>query len=124
MLNIVSCNYMSTTRTTYWEYWVINIVDNLTLSIYTFFINANQFFLYFLYLEVYYETIIFYTEVTDGSHLHCRNFPVLHSAGWSCLRLLKTRRYPMNWLTLISGIAATGLLIYLVAVLLHPEDFS
>jgi len=30
----------------------------------------------------------------------------------------------MNWLTLISGLAATGLLIYLVAVLLHPEDFS
>jgi K+-transporting ATPase KdpF subunit len=30
----------------------------------------------------------------------------------------------MNWLTLISGIAAIGLLVYLVAVLLHPEDFS
>jgi K+-transporting ATPase KdpF subunit len=30
----------------------------------------------------------------------------------------------MNWLTLISGIVAVGLLIYLVAALLHPEDFS
>ncbi|OIQ82758.1 F subunit of K+-transporting ATPase (potass_KdpF) [mine drainage metagenome] len=30
----------------------------------------------------------------------------------------------MNWLTLVSGIAAAGLLIYLVAALLHPEDFS
>jgi K+-transporting ATPase KdpF subunit len=30
----------------------------------------------------------------------------------------------MNWLTLISGIVAIGLLIYLVAALLHPEDFS
>jgi K+-transporting ATPase KdpF subunit len=30
----------------------------------------------------------------------------------------------MSWLTLISGIVAIGLLIYLVAALLHPEDFS
>ncbi len=30
----------------------------------------------------------------------------------------------MTWLTLISGIAAAGLLVYLIAALLHPEDFS
>jgi len=30
----------------------------------------------------------------------------------------------MSWLTLISGIVAVGLLVYLVAALLHPEDFS
>lgn len=30
----------------------------------------------------------------------------------------------MSWLTLISGIVTVGLLIYLVAALLHPEDFS
>lgn len=30
----------------------------------------------------------------------------------------------MSFLTLISGIVAAGLLIYLIAALLHPEDFS
>lgn len=30
----------------------------------------------------------------------------------------------MSWLTLISGIVAATLLIYLIAALLHPEDFS
>jgi len=30
----------------------------------------------------------------------------------------------MSWLTIVSGIVAVGLLIYLVAALLHPEDFS
>jgi K+-transporting ATPase KdpF subunit len=30
----------------------------------------------------------------------------------------------MSWLTHVSGIVAAGLLIYLVAALLHPEDFS
>ena len=30
----------------------------------------------------------------------------------------------MSWLTLISGFVAAGLVIYLIAVLLHPEDFS
>jgi len=30
----------------------------------------------------------------------------------------------MTWLTLVSGIVAAGLLIYLIAALLNPEDFS
>jgi K+-transporting ATPase KdpF subunit len=30
----------------------------------------------------------------------------------------------MSWLTLAAAIAAAGLLIYLVAALLYPEDFS
>lgn len=30
----------------------------------------------------------------------------------------------MSWLTVLAGIAAAGLLIYLVAALLYPEDFS
>lgn len=30
----------------------------------------------------------------------------------------------MNLLTLLAGLAATGLLIYLIACLLFPEDFS
>ncbi|HEY8085042.1 MAG TPA: K(+)-transporting ATPase subunit F [Methylophilaceae bacterium] len=30
----------------------------------------------------------------------------------------------MNGLTLISSIVAVALLIYLIAALLHPEDFS
>jgi len=30
----------------------------------------------------------------------------------------------MTWLTLVSGIVAAGLLIYLIAALFHPEDFS
>lgn len=30
----------------------------------------------------------------------------------------------MNWLTLVSCIVAAGLLVYLIAALLHPEDFS
>jgi K+-transporting ATPase KdpF subunit len=30
----------------------------------------------------------------------------------------------MNWFTLVSSIAAVALLIYLIAALLHPEDFS
>jgi K+-transporting ATPase KdpF subunit len=30
----------------------------------------------------------------------------------------------MSWLTLVSAIVAVGLLVYLVAALLHPEDFS
>lgn len=30
----------------------------------------------------------------------------------------------MSWLTIVAGIAAAGLLVYLVAVLLNPEDFS
>lgn len=30
----------------------------------------------------------------------------------------------MNWLHIVSAIVAIGLLIYLVAVLLKPEDFS
>ncbi|MBS1228091.1 MAG: subunit of K+-transporting ATPase (Potass KdpF) [Proteobacteria bacterium] len=30
----------------------------------------------------------------------------------------------MTWLTILSGIVAAGLLIYLIAALLNPEDFS
>lgn len=30
----------------------------------------------------------------------------------------------MTWLYILGGIVATGLLVYLVAVLLNPEDFS
>jgi len=30
----------------------------------------------------------------------------------------------MSWLTIVAGVAAAGLLIYLVAALLNPEDFS
>lgn len=30
----------------------------------------------------------------------------------------------MSWLYILSGVAATGLLIYLIAALLNPEDFS
>lgn len=30
----------------------------------------------------------------------------------------------MSLLTVLAGLAATGLLVYLVAALLHPEDFS
>lgn len=29
----------------------------------------------------------------------------------------------MNWLHLLSGALAVGLLIYLLAALVHPEDF-
>lgn len=30
----------------------------------------------------------------------------------------------MTWLFVLSGAVAAGLLVYLVAALLHPEDFS
>lgn len=30
----------------------------------------------------------------------------------------------MSWLTVLSGIVAVGLLVYLMAALLNPEDFS
>jgi len=30
----------------------------------------------------------------------------------------------MNWLTILSAVIAAGLLIYLIAALLNPEDFS
>ncbi|MBL0354431.1 MAG: K(+)-transporting ATPase subunit F [Candidatus Dechloromonas phosphoritropha] len=30
----------------------------------------------------------------------------------------------MTWLLVLSGTAAAGLLIYLIAALLNPEDFS
>jgi K+-transporting ATPase KdpF subunit len=30
----------------------------------------------------------------------------------------------MTWLFILSGAVAAGLLVYLVAALLHPEDFS
>ncbi|MEI7431812.1 MAG: K(+)-transporting ATPase subunit F [Betaproteobacteria bacterium] len=30
----------------------------------------------------------------------------------------------MTWLYILSGIVAAGLLIYLIAALLNPEDFS
>ena len=30
----------------------------------------------------------------------------------------------MSWLTIAAGIAAAGLLVYLIAALLNPEDFS
>ena len=30
----------------------------------------------------------------------------------------------MNWIYILSGIVAAGLLIYLIAALLKPEDFS
>lgn len=30
----------------------------------------------------------------------------------------------MNWLYVLSGVVAAGLLVYLVAALLYPEDFS
>jgi K+-transporting ATPase KdpF subunit len=30
----------------------------------------------------------------------------------------------MTWLYVLSGIVAAGLLVYLIAALLHPEDFS
>ena len=30
----------------------------------------------------------------------------------------------MSWLYILSGLVAAGLLVYLVAALLNPEDFS
>ncbi len=30
----------------------------------------------------------------------------------------------MTWLFVLSGAVAVGLLVYLVAALIHPEDFS
>ncbi|HRE15443.1 MAG TPA: K(+)-transporting ATPase subunit F [Rhodocyclaceae bacterium] len=30
----------------------------------------------------------------------------------------------MSWLTIVAGVAAAGLLVYLLAVLFNPEDFS
>ena len=30
----------------------------------------------------------------------------------------------MSWLTIVAGVAAIGLLVYLVAALLRPESFS
>lgn len=30
----------------------------------------------------------------------------------------------MNWLLILSALAAAGLLVYLIAALLNPEDFS
>jgi K+-transporting ATPase KdpF subunit len=30
----------------------------------------------------------------------------------------------MTWLFLLSGVVAAGMLVYLIAALLHPEDFS
>lgn len=30
----------------------------------------------------------------------------------------------MTWLYILSGVVAAGLLVYLVAALLYPEDFS
>jgi K+-transporting ATPase KdpF subunit len=30
----------------------------------------------------------------------------------------------MTWLYILSGIVAAGLLVYLIAALLNPEDFS
>ncbi|HWU84947.1 MAG TPA: K(+)-transporting ATPase subunit F [Rhodocyclaceae bacterium] len=30
----------------------------------------------------------------------------------------------MSWLLLLSAVIAVGLLVYLIAVLLNPEDFS
>jgi K+-transporting ATPase KdpF subunit len=30
----------------------------------------------------------------------------------------------MTWLYILSGVVAAGLLVYLVAALLNPEDFS
>ena len=30
----------------------------------------------------------------------------------------------MSWLTVLAGVLAAGLLVYLIAVLLWPEDFS
>ncbi|MGB7501245.1 MAG: K(+)-transporting ATPase subunit F [Azonexus sp.] len=30
----------------------------------------------------------------------------------------------MTWLFILSGVVAAGLLVYLIAALLHPEDFS
>ena len=30
----------------------------------------------------------------------------------------------MNWITIVSAIAAVGLLVYLIAALLNPEDFT
>jgi K+-transporting ATPase KdpF subunit len=30
----------------------------------------------------------------------------------------------MSWLTIVASLAAAGLLVYLVAALLHPERFS
>jgi K+-transporting ATPase KdpF subunit len=30
----------------------------------------------------------------------------------------------MTWLTLLSAVVAVGLLVYLIAALLNPEDFS
>lgn len=30
----------------------------------------------------------------------------------------------MTWLFILSGAVAVGLLVYLIAALIHPEDFS
>jgi K+-transporting ATPase KdpF subunit len=65
------------------------------------------------------------TEKLNGLHLS-------HRHGSLC----RPRRRPrqgvratggsaaMSWLTLVAGLAAAGLFIYLVAAMLKPEDFS
>jgi K+-transporting ATPase KdpF subunit len=39
-------------------------------------------------------------------------------------RMQAAGRCQMTWLYILSGIVVTGLLIYLIAALLNPEDFS
>jgi K+-transporting ATPase KdpF subunit len=63
-------------------------------------------------------------EAVYGRYLSHWHFSVLHPAGCPELRLRKAGRHPMSGLTLIISIVAVALLLYLIAALLHPEDFS
>jgi K+-transporting ATPase KdpF subunit len=65
------------------------------------------------------------TEKCNGLHLSRRHGGVCRPRRRPCLGLRTVGGSTlMSWLTLAAAIAAAGLLIYLVAALLYPEDFS
>jgi len=60
----------------------------------------------------------------NGLYLSRRHTSTLRLNGRICYRLRKARRYKVTWLHIVSAVVAVGLLIYLIAALLNPEDFS
>ncbi len=63
-------------------------------------------------------------EANNGSRLSRRHTSSPCFDSRTCFGLCKPRWFKMSWLHIVSAIVAAGLLIYLIAALLNPEDFS
>jgi K+-transporting ATPase KdpF subunit len=63
-------------------------------------------------------------EVAHGYRRTCARRAAIRLDDRFGRRLRPVGRWKMTWLYILSGIVAVGLLVYLIAALLNPEDFS